>query len=376
MIYADYAATNGAPPACVREAVARYLEHPGNPGRGAHAAAMGAARAVLDARIRLARFFDCGDPAHLAFTSGATESLNTAITGLIAPGDHVVTTLYEHNSVLRPLYRLEAQGARLSVTDGSAAEIGAAIRPDTRAVVMTHASNVTGEILDIRAVGRICAARGVPLIVDGAQTAGILPISMREDHISVLCFAGHKGLLGLQGVGGIAVEGELALRPLKVGGSGMRSFEREHPAQLPEALEAGTLNVPGIVSLSAALDEIRRRGLSGILRHERALADAFERDVAGVGCVRVYRNPGRARVGIVSLNIGGMDAGRAADRLFCYYGIQTRAGAHCAPLVHRHYGTDSMVRFSFGWENTPEEAATCARAVVEIAREWGEGGRI
>jgi cysteine desulfurase family protein len=380
MIYADYAATNGATPLCVRQAVAEYLAHPGNPGRGAHPAALDAARAVLDARIRLAEFFGCTDPTRVVFTSGITESLNTVLEGLLRPSDHVVTTHYEHNSVLRPLYRLEAErGVRLTITDGSPAAIAAALRPETRAVVMTHASNVTGTILDVRAVGQLCRARGVLLLVDSAQTAGALPLSLREDDIDILCFTGHKGLLGLQGVGGIVFDDDFAwenaaFRPLKVGGSGIRSFDRAHPAELPEALEAGTLNVPGIISLAAAQDELARRGLANILRHEQQLADVFEQALAGCVGVRCYHDSpdgamGAARVGIVSLNIDGMDAAVVADRLAQDYGIAVRAGAHCAPLIHRHYGTDSMVRFSFGWENTREDALACAEAVRALARE-------
>jgi selenocysteine lyase/cysteine desulfurase len=378
MIYADYAATNGAVPLGVRQAVAEYLAHPGNPGRGAHPAALDAARAVLDARIRLAEFFGCADPARVVFTSGITESLNTVLEGLLRPGDHVVTTRYEHNSVLRPLYRLEAErGVQVTFTDGSPAAIAAALRPQTRAVVMTHASNVTGTILDVRAVGRLCRAQGVLLVVDSAQSAGALPLSLREDGIDLLCFTGHKGLLGLQGVGGIVFADafsweDAAFRPLKVGGSGIRSFDRAHPAALPEALEAGTLNVPGIISLAAAQDELARRGLANILRHEQALADAFEQALEGCAGVRCYHPEGAtgtARVGIVSLDLDGMDAAVAADRLAQNYGIAVRAGAHCAPLIHRHYGTDSMVRFSFGWENTREDAQTCAEAVRALARE-------
>lgn len=366
MIYCDHAATNGDVPEAVRHAVADYLAHPGNPGRGAHARAMDAARVVLEARFALADFFGCGDPARIAFTSGATQSLNTALRGLLAPGDHVVTTFYEHNSVLRPLYQLEETGVALTITDGTPEAVERAMRPNTRAVVMTHASNVTGDVLDIRAAGEIAHGRGALLIVDAAQTAGVLPISMEADGIDVLCFAGHKGMLGLQGVGGMAIGARADIEPLMTGGSGVRSFDREHPRELPERLEAGTQNVPGIVSLLAGQRVIAERGLANIASHERALADRLERQIALAPGVRVYHG-GEPRVGIVSFTVEGVDSAAVADRLAREYGIAARAGAHCAPLVHRHFGTASMVRLSFGWGNAPQDADACARAIWAIA---------
>ncbi len=366
MIYCDYAATNGVVPEAVRAAVADYLTHPGNPGRGTHARAMDAARIVLEARFALADFFDCADPSRVVFTSGATQSLNTAIRGLVKPGDHVVTTFYEHNSVLRPLYQLEKTGVSLSITDGSPEQIAAAMRPNTCAVVMTHASNVTGDVLDIRAAGEIAHAHGALLIVDAAQTAGVLPISMEADGIDVLCFAGHKSMLGVQGVGGMAVGEGVEIAPLMVGGSGIRSFDHEHPRDLPEGLEAGTQNVPGIAALLAAQGVIAQRGLANIAAHERALADRVERQICGAQGVRMYHGNG-ARVGIVSFTVEDIDNAVVADVLANDYGIAARAGAHCAPLVHEHFGTASMVRLSFGWDNTTADADACARAVCEIA---------
>lgn len=367
MIYCDYAATNGTVPEAVRAAVADYLMHPGNPGRGTHARAMDAARRVLDARFALADFFGCSDPARVVFTGGATQSLNTAIRGLIRPGDHVVTTFYEHNSVLRPLYQLEKAGVDLTITDGTPQAIAEAMRPNTHAVVMTHASNVTGDVLDIRAVGRIAHARGALLVVDAAQTAGVLPISMVDDGIDVLCFAGHKSMMGMQGVGGMVIGEGVEIAPLTVGGSGIHSFGHEHPRDLPEGLEAGTQNVPGIASLLAAQGVIAQRGLANIAAHERALAERLENAICGAPGVRIYHGDG-PRVGIVSLTIDGMDSAAVADRLANIYGIAARAGAHCAPLVHEHFGTASMVRLSFGWDNTTADADACARAILEIAR--------
>ena len=335
MIYVDNAAPSFYKPQAMIEAVSDYLRHPGNPDRGTNQMAMDASRMVLDTRLKLAEFFDC-DFRHVIFTSGITESLNTVIQGLIRETDHVITTYMEHNSVLRPLYRI---GCELSVCDGSLSEVTKAVKNNTKAVIMNHVSNVTGEINPIREIGEFCQKNGLIFIVDTAQSAGVLPISMKEDNISILCFTGHKGLLGMQGVGGICINGDFPIRPLKVGGSGFRSFDREHPSQYPSALEAGTLNVPGIISLNKSLDDIRQRGMDSILKHEQELAEEFRSRISTSDRVIVYRNPEKEHVGIVSINLKELDAGYVSDRLSYEYQIATRAGAHCAPLVHEHYQT-------------------------------------
>lgn len=365
MIYVDNAATGFYKPAALAQRLTEYLSCPGNPGRGSSSAAMNAARMVLDTRMKLADFFGCSFT-HVAFTGGVTESLNTAISGLLDARDHVVTTYLEHNSVLRPLYRL---GCAMTVCAPSTEAIGAAITDRTRAVIVNHVSNVTGEIQDIRAIGQICRDRGVLLIVDAAQSAGVLPISMQEELIDVLCFTGHKGMLGLQGIGGLCVREGVDIRPLKVGGSGVRSFDHEHPARYPERLEAGTLNVPGILSLNVSLDELNARGTPSIWAHERALAQRLCERLRAHDRIRIYREAGKSYTGVVSVNIEGMDAGRVSDRLSREYGIETRAGAHCAPLAHEHYGTQSMVRFSFGLNNAREDADACASALLTMAEE-------
>lgn len=362
MIYADNAATTYFKPLQVIEAVSEYLKHPGNPGRGSNHAAMDAGRLVLDTRIKLAEFFGC-DFRHVIFTSGITESLNTVINGLFCPGDHIITTYMEHNSVLRPLYRL---GCALSICDGSAEQIENLIRPETKAVIINHVSNVTGRINDIGAVGRLCREKGLLSVVDTAQSAGVIPVSVAEDLVDIICFTGHKGLLAMQGIGGICMGEGIPIRPLKVGGSGSRSFDREHPGDYPSALEAGTLNVPGIVSLNSSLDYLQKRGMENIYEHERRLTDEFCRQLFLFENVKVYRDAGGEYAGIVSLNIDGMDAGIVSDILSRQYGIETRAGAHCAPLVHRHYGTSSMVRFSFGLNNTMEDVTDCIEALRSV----------
>ncbi|MCI7813707.1 MAG: aminotransferase class V-fold PLP-dependent enzyme [Robinsoniella sp.] len=339
-----------------------YFDHPGNPGRGTNHMAMDASRMVLETRMKLAGFFDC-EFQKVIFTSGVTESLNMVIRGLFGPEDHIITTYLEHNSVLRPLYRLNCE---LSISDGSLQEIKNLVRHNTKAVIMNHVSNVTGEVNPIREIGKFCREHQILFIVDAAQSAGLLPISMKKDFIDILCFTGHKGLCGMQGIGGICIDGDIQISPLKVGGSGVHSFDREHPAQYPSALEAGTLNVPGIISLNRSLDEIKERGIDQILKHEQQLAQVFCRELACLDQVTVYRNPDKEQVGIVSLNIKGMDAGYVSDELSRRYQIETRAGAHCAPLVHEHYKTQSMVRFSFGIQNTIEDVQRCFEALCRI----------
>ncbi|MDD7738599.1 MAG: aminotransferase class V-fold PLP-dependent enzyme [Fusicatenibacter sp.] len=365
MIYVDNAATTFYKPDSVITAVSEYLRHPGNPGRGTNHCALEASRTVLDTRIKLAELFDC-DMRKVVFTSGVTESLNTVIRGLFGPEDHVITTYMEHNSMLRPLYR---QNCELSICDGSLAEIKKLVKENTKAVLINHVSNVTGEINPIREIGKFCRENQLLFLVDSAQSAGLLPISMKKDFIDVLCFTGHKGLLGIQGIGGICIEGNLKISPLKVGGTGYRSFDKAQPDKYPSALEAGTLNMPGIVSLNHSLDYLKKQGIETLLHHEQRIADEFCRQVETFPFVTVYRNPKKEHVGIVSLNIAGMDAAYVSDRLSCLYQIETRAGAHCAPLVHEYYGTESMVRFSFGVQNTMEEAAQCAEAIYRIGKE-------
>ena len=365
MIYADNAATSFFKPETIIEAIGDYLKHPGNPNRGTNMISMDASRIVLDTRIKLADFFDC-DYRHVIFTGGITESLNTVIQGLIEKNDHVITTYMEHNSVLRPLYRM---GCEMTVCDGTLLEIEKSVKKNTKAVIMNHVSNVTGDINDIRSIGKFCREKGIIFVVDSAQSAGVLPLSMKEDAIDILCSTGHKGLLGMHGIGGLCINGDIKIKPLKVGGTGFDSFNKEHPVRYPSALEAGTLNVPGIISLNKSLDYINSKGLKEIFNHEKALGDEFYNIISKSDKITIYRNETKEHVGIVSINITGLDAGYVSDRLSYDYGIATRSGAHCAPLVHEHYNTKSMVRFSFGLNNTMDDVTECARAVFEILEE-------
>ena len=376
MIYLDNAATTLHKPPQVMDAVVRAMTAMGNAARGAHGGALEAARTVYNTRVKLARLFGCPRPDHVIFTANSTEALNIAISGLIRPGDHVITTDCEHNSVLRPLYRLEEGGAALDVVPadrlGRVAyeDLEALLRPDTRAVVCTHASNLTGNVLDIARIGDMARRRGALLIVDASQTAGALPIDMEAMGIDVLCFTGHKGLMGPQGTGGLCVRPGVEIEPWKVGGSGVHSYDRRQPREYPTRLEAGTLNGHGIAGLSAALDFLQEVGLEAIEAKERALMDRFYQAVSAMDGVTVYGDFSQARrSAIVALNIRDYDSAAVSDELSETYGIATRPGAHCAPRMHQALGTTDRgaVRFSFSWFNTQEEVDEAIRAVGQLA---------
>lgn len=375
--YFDYAATSVNKPVCVREAVCQALERSGNPGRGVHAPALFAAETVYVARERIANLLGAGDPARIVFTMNATQALNTAIKGLIRPGDHVVTTVLEHNSVLRPLYEMRERGTALTIAgcdeygNVDYDQVEKAAGKETRAIVCTHASNLTGNVVNLARMREIADRCGCLLIVDASQTAGALPTDVLASGIDVLCFTGHKSLLGPQGTGGLYVREGLKVRPLLSGGSGFASFSEKHPEIMPEALEAGTLNVHGIAGLSAAADYLLQKGIDAICREEEHLAQLFYEEIRGISDIRIYgdHRPGAERVPIISLNLGDADSSYVSDLLFTEYGICTRPGAHCAPLMHKALGTEDQgaVRFSFSFLNTEEEILRAARALREIA---------
>ena len=274
MIYLDNAATTLQKPPCVGQAVLDALAHGGNPGRGAHEPTLHAARLVYRAREALATLLHAENPDCIAFAANVTQALNTALSGLVRPGDHVITTVCEHNSVLRPLYRLRKQGAQVSFVEVDDAgrlrydQFERLLRPNTRFVAVTHASNVTGNLTDLAFVSAFAKKHGLTLIVDAAQTAGARPIDVQALGADVLCFTGHKALLGPQGTGGLYVRPGLAVRPLVVGGSGIHSFDEAHPSQMPTALEAGTLNVPGLAGLGAGVEWLLSQGVEAL--HKRS----------------------------------------------------------------------------------------------------------
>lgn len=375
MIYFDQAATAYPKPRDVIKAVARAVETLGNSGRGGHALSLEASRLVFTAREEIASLLGAKDPASIAFTSGATESLNLALYGLLKPGDHVITAEFEHNSVLRPLYRLEEAGVQLTVLPaGDFSRLSEARKANTVAVITTHASNVTGDLVDLDFIGRFCREHGLVFIVDGAQTVGWYPYALAAQPIDILCFTGHKGLKGPQGIGGIYVKPSLRLRPLKVGGSGSQTFSKTHPETMPEALEAGTLNIPGIAGLLAGVRYLGKLGLDNIRAKERQLCQTFYEQVQRIPGIKVYGDFSQLlRAPIVALNVGKLASTLVSDSLAEDYGICTRAGGHCAPLLHLALGTQEqgIVRFSFSENNTLSELGQAVEALAAISLTFG-----
>ena len=377
MIYLDNAATTLHKPQQVIDAVVHAMQSMGNCARGTHEEALDAARTVYDARVRLASLFGCPRVDHVAFTANSTEALNMAINGLIDPGDHVISTDLEHNSVLRPLYRLEAEhGTELSFVPADKlgnvdyADFERLMKPNTRAVVCTNASNLTGTVLDIERIAKTAHSHGALVIVDASQTAGCWPIDMKKMGIDVLCFTGHKGLMGPQGTGGICVKEGIEIRPFKGGGSGVQSYSRTHPAEYPTRLEAGTLNGHGIAGLGAAAKFISETGVENIHAKERSLMLRFYEGVKNIEGVTVYGDFTKDKTAIVALNIRDYESGEVSYELSQGYGIATRPGAHCAPRMHKALGTAEVgaVRFSFSFYNTEEEIDEAVRAVAELAK--------
>lgn len=369
MIYFDTAATALQKPQAVTDAVVYGLTHFGNPSRSAYGPSLTAARAVHAARESVGGMFGA-KVLNVAFTSNVTESLNAVIHSLIKPGSHVITTELEHNSVLRPLYK---SGAALSFircaerNDMRAYE--RALRPDTVAVVATHASNLTGDMLPIAGIGDFCRANGLIFILDTAQTAGGAAADFSA--ADVVCFTGHKGLMGPMGVGGVCVLGDLAFEPFKAGGSGFATFEKAHPQAMPACFEAGTLNAPAIAGLDAGIRFINETGLGNIRDHELGLMRYFYVELTRLPEITVYGDFSdmSARAAIVAFNINGRDSGEVSSALWDR-GIACRGGFHCAPLLHRALGTDKQgaVRISFGWFNTRAEVDELLAAVESLTR--------
>ena len=381
MIYFDNAATTLQKPNEVIEAVQKALLTLGNAGRGAHAPTLQAARTVYDTRVKLAKLFNIANPAQIAFTCNATEALNIAIQALFKAGDHIISSEAEHNSVLRPLYLRESAGVEVSFLPlddcgrFDYADLESKVQANTKAIVINHASNVTGNVNDLRKLSAVAKKHNLLLVVDASQTAGILPIDVQAMGIDVLCFTGHKGLLGPQGTGGIYVGENVKLSFFKVGGSGVHSFDKVHPQMMPTLLEAGTLNGHGIAGLNAAVDFLLETGVDKVHAQEMKLMKHFVEGIKNLPKVKLYGDfDSEERVAIVSLNIGEMDAGIVSDILWEEYGICVRAGAHCAPLIHKHFGTEKqgVVRFSFGYFNTLKEVDVAIKAIKEIAEQEQE----
>lgn len=378
MIYLDNAATTMKKPQCVIDAVVNAMTHMGNAGRGANEAALDASRIIYDTREKLSNLFNLNSPSHVAFTCNSTESLNIAIRGILSKEDHAITTSLEHNSVLRPLYELESEGMGLSIVDCDEDgnidynDFEKLIQPNTKSIICTHASNLVGNLLDLKKIGEIAKKHNLIFIVDASQSAGVFPIDMQDMNIDVLCFTGHKGLLGPQGTGGIAIKENINIRPFKVGGSGIKTFSKTQPEDMPTLLEAGTLNGHAIAGLNAALNYLEEEGIENIQKREEELMFRFYNGIKDIKNIKIYGNFENKRAAIVTFNVGNIDSSSFSDELSLYYDISTRPGGHCAPLMHKAMNTvkQGAVRFSFSHYNTEEEIDKAIEAVKEIAASY------
>lgn len=378
MIYLDNAATTMHKPQEVIDAVVAALSSMGNAGRGVNDASLSASRIIYDTREKLCHLFHGTNARQIAFTNNSTESLNIAIKGILNPGDHVITTMLEHNSVLRPLYEMEARGVKLTIVKSNEQgtlniqDIEDAITEETKLIICTNGSNLTGNYIDLKPIGEMAHKHGVLFAVDASQTAGVFPIDVQDMQIDILCFTGHKGLLGPQGTGGIYVREGLSVRPLKTGGSGVQTYSKIHPAEMPTALEAGTLNGHGIAGLHAALEYLEKTGIDSIRNREQDLMWRFYEGVKDIPNVKIYGDfSTKNRCAVVTLNIGDYDSSEVSDALLTEYNISTRSGGHCAPLMHEALGTveQGAVRFSFSHYNTEEEVDTAIKAIRELSQD-------
>lgn len=372
--YLDNAATSFPKPESVYVAQDRVARTCGaNPGRGGHRLAYQAAQVVLMARMAVATFFNIANSAQIAFTSNATEAINMALFGLLQPGDRVVTSSMEHNAVARPLYALEQRGVEVVKINGDADgritldDVKSACRQRPRMVVLNHCSNVTGIVQPIETIGPWCREQGIVFMVDAAQSAGILAIDVETMAIDLLAVPGHKSLFGPQGTGLLYVNESLSLSPLKYGGTGTSSSHLEQPRQMPEHLECGTLNTPGLAALTAGLDFVRQEGMAQIHRHEQNLAQQLRQGLLTMGRVHCY-GQSQAECGVLSFTVEGMDSAEVGFLLDQRYQIAVRVGLHCAPDAHRTIGSfpHGTIRVSPGYFNTPHEIDCLLAAMQEI----------
>lgn len=377
-IYLDNAATSFPKPEEVYSAVDSTLRHvAGSPGRGGHRGGVAAARLVLEAREAVSSLIGVRDSSRLILTHSATESLNVAVTGLLKPGDHVVTSSMEHNSLVRPLYL--ASGKGVAVTRVSAdrygavapADIAAAIRPETKLIAVTHCSNVTGTIQPLAEIGAIAHANGAIFLVDAAQSIGSIPIDVTGMQIDLLAAPGHKGLMGPPGTGILYVAEGVSLEPLIVGGTGTASSSPEQPDGLPERYESGTMNAPALAGMAAGAAFVANAGVDRIYRHESSLVRRLMEGLAEIPGLHLYGPPsGVERGSVLSFTVDGMDASQIGFVLDHEYGISVRTGLHCAPEAHRTIGTfpAGTVRLSPGYFTTMNEIETCLSAVEQLVR--------
>ena len=377
MIYLDNAATTFPKPSSVYKSVMRAMTVYGaNPGRGSHAMAIEGARIIYETRELLAELFNLDDPMRVIFTFNATDSLNIAIKGILNSGDHVVTTEMEHNSVLRPIKKLESSGVENTIvrcaSDGTInlVDLESAIKDNTKLIVTTHVSNLTGTIFPAEEIGKICKKHNILYLLDASQSAGVLPIDIKKYNISFLAMPGHKGLLGPQGTGALLINSDMQIEKLKEGGTGSQSSSLEHPNFYPDKLEAGTHNLPGIAGLNAGLKYILNRGIESIYSHEKGLLDIFIAEMRKNPKIKIYGPESiEHRIGVVPINIDGMDSSEVADILDTEYKIAVRPGLHCAPLAHKAIGTEKLgaVRFGVGPFNKITDIMAAVDALNKIS---------
>ncbi|NGZ76604.1 aminotransferase class V-fold PLP-dependent enzyme [Saccharibacillus alkalitolerans] len=379
VIYLDHAATSWPKPEAVLEAMTRSMqEEAANPGRGAHRMAVSAGRVLMRTRMSLGRLFGVSNPNDIAFMPNTTAALNQAIKGLLLPGDHVVATMIEHNSVRRPLeYMRRRHGVQVDYVQADesgtidTAELSSLCRANTRLIVCNHSSNLLGSILPVADIAQIARSHGAYLLVDAAQSAGTMEIDVERLGIDLLAFPGHKGLLGPQGTGGLYIRPAIDLTPLMHGGTGSQSEEAEQPSVRPDRYEAGTPNTVGIAGLGAGVRHVLEEGAAVIGRREWELTQLLMEQLSSVdGLNLLGPKLGEPRTGIVSFTLDGMDAAEIAFRLDRHYGIAVRAGYHCTPLAHRTAGTTAggAVRSSVGYDTTRAETEALTEAMREIAR--------
>ena len=379
-IYLDNASTTFPKAPTVATAMSDYITNRGiNINRGSYALAYDVEDIIYTTRQRLHPLFNGHDPAHVIFTQNVTMSLNMVIKGLLKAGDHVLVSSMEHNAVMRPLTQLLDKGITFDTipcdSTGSIQmdSIEPLIRPNTVALIINHASNVCGTIQPLESIGPICKAHNLQFIVDAAQTAGVIPIDVKACHIDALCFTGHKGLLGPQGIGGIILTKEMAqnLTPLIAGGTGSFSHLETMPTHMPDAFESGTLNLPGIIGLNEGLAYIESQGMENIHNHELALTQAFLEGLQSIDGINIVGKQNiQDRTAVVSITIDGMDPANIAYELESTYHIMTRVGLHCAPRAHQTLGTypEGTVRFSFGYANTLEDVEAALSALNTIVK--------
>jgi len=378
VVYLDNAATTWPKPQSVLDAVYECMKAYGaNPGRSGHRMAVFAASIILYTREMLCSLFNVKDPFWFIFTFNCTDSLNMAIKGLLKPGQHVITTSMEHNSIIRPLMRMENQGVEVTIVKCSENgqvdpdDIKKAIKANTSMIITTHASNVTGTLMPVEEIGDIARSCGIIYLIDAAQTAGIIPIDLSKLPVDLVALPGHKGLLGPQGTGVLYIREGVELETIREGGTGSQSDSIYQPDFIPDKYESGTMNTPGIAGLGAGIKYLQQQDQHKLHLREKRLVKLFVEALSQIKGIRYYGLADHScKTGIVSINIGDKDSSEVTDILDQKYGIAVRGGLHCSPMAHQTIGTEKkgVVRFSFGIFNTMEEVKYCVKAVEEILR--------